>query len=148
VDDKPVVSGDYARVRRVFRAGDRVVLQLPMPPRLVVANERIDATRGCVAVARGPLVYAIEQPDQDGEVVLEDLRLDPTAPLTLEHREDLLDGVTVLHTRGAAVSPDPHPYGPYGATTPPSNPADLTLIPYYAWSNRGPHAMRVWIPTH
>ena len=24
---------------------------------------------------------------------------------------------------------------------------DLTLVPYYAWANRGADPMRVWIPT-
>ena len=24
---------------------------------------------------------------------------------------------------------------------------ELTLVPYYAWANRGPAPMRVWIPT-
>jgi DUF1680 family protein len=147
VDDKPVAAGDYARVRRVFQPGDQVVLQLPMSPRLVVSNDRMDATRGCVAVARGPLVYAIEQPDQQADVVLEDLRLDPAAGLTPEHRADLLGGVTVLRTSGAVVAASIDPYRPYGTTAPPAEPADLTLIPYCTWSNRGLHAMRVWIPT-
>ncbi|WP_460358281.1 hypothetical protein [Actinoallomurus acanthiterrae] len=26
-------------------------------------------------------------------------------------------------------------------------PVPITLVPYYAWANRGPHAMRIWIPT-
>jgi hypothetical protein len=28
----------------------------------------------------------------------------------------------------------------------PATPIPLTLIPYYAWANRGPSAMRVWLP--
>jgi uncharacterized protein len=122
VDDKPVPAGAYAGLRRVFQPGDRLLLELPMPPRQIVPDERVDALRGCVAIARGPLVYAIEQPDQPPGVTLEDIRVDPGAAVRPEHRPDLLGGVTVLRT------------------------ADLTLIPYYAWANRGPHAMRVWIP--
>jgi DUF1680 family protein len=122
VDGRPVAAGGYARLSRVFRPGDTVVLELPVPPRLLVPDDRVDAIRGCVAVARGPLIYAIEQPDQPAGTVLEDLRIDPATPLRPEHRPDLLDGVTVLHAPG------------------------LTLIPYYAWANRGQHPMRVWIP--
>jgi DUF1680 family protein len=124
VDGAPVVPG-YARLRREFRTGDRIVLDLPMPARLLTADHRVDAVRGCVAVARGPLVYALEQPDQ--EPILENLRIDSTAEIRAEHRPDLLGGITVLHADGA--------------------PTPLTLIPYYAWANRGQHAMRVWIPT-
>ena len=25
-------------------------------------------------------------------------------------------------------------------------PAELVFIPYYAWANRGQHAMQVWVP--
>jgi uncharacterized protein len=115
-------AGEYSRTSRVFRPGDQVVLELDLTPRLIVSDERVDATRGCAAVARGPLVYALEQPEHP-DAVLEDLRLDPAAPIHAEPRPDLLGGVTVLRSDG------------------------LTLIPYYAWANRGPHAMRIWIPT-
>lgn len=147
LDDAAVPAGGYARLRRPFRVGERVVLDLPMPPRLLVADDRVDAVRGCVAVARGPLVYAIEQPDQPPGVTLEDLRIDPAAPVRPEHRADLLDGVTVLHACGAvAAGPADSPYRRYGEPPPAMRPATITLIPYFAWGNRGPHAMRVWIP--
>ena len=147
LDGKPVAAGTYARMRRVFRVGERVTLDLPIEARLLVSGERVDATRGCVAVARGPLIYAIEQPDQAAGVTLEDLLIDPTVPLRAEHRPDLLDGVTALHTTGLVTTPTNSAYRPYGEQAPPGDPIPLTLIPYYAWANRGPHAMRVWIPT-
>ncbi|WP_329004610.1 glycoside hydrolase family 127 protein [Kribbella sp. NBC_00709] len=143
VDDKPVAAGDYAPVRRTFRAGDQVVLHLPMPPRLLVSNDRVDSTRGCFTVARGPLIYALEQPDQHPGVVLEDLRLNPAAEITTAHT-DLLGGVTILKAKGAVVPEALEPYRSH--STPSADPVDLTLIPYYTWANRGLHAMRVWIP--
>jgi DUF1680 family protein len=144
VDNRPVEAG-VATLRKVFRAGEQVVLVLPMSPRLLVSGERTDATRGCVTVARGPLVYAIEQPDQAATV--EDIRIDPAAPLRAEPHPDLLDGVTTLHTTGKAVSAAHSPYLLYGEQTADGRSIPITLIPYYAWANRGPHAMRVWIPT-
>lgn len=56
-------------------------------------------------------------------------------------------GVTVLRADGA-VTPGPtgELYREY-ATDQSRKPERLTLIPYYAWANRGQHAMRVWIPT-
>ncbi|MGN9840146.1 glycoside hydrolase family 127 protein [Nonomuraea sp. H19] len=148
LDGRPVAAGGYARTRRVFRPGDQVLLELPMTARLLTAAPQVDATRGCVAVARGPLVYAIEQADQPPGVILEDIRIDPSAPLRPEHRPDLLDGVTVLHTEGLVVAGEPAtPYPRYGRPAAAARATPVTLIPYFAWANRGPHAMRVWIPT-
>ncbi|GAB2493247.1 glycoside hydrolase family 127 protein [Promicromonospora xylanilytica] len=152
LDGDPVAAGTYARVTRRFAAGDSVVLDLPMAPRLTVADPRVDAVRGCVAVERGPLVYALEQPDQADGAVVNDLRIDAAAELSDEFRPDLLGGVTVVRARGAvAPGPEPDATTPYGPATTPSAPAvddvELTAIPYYAWANRGPQAMRVWIPT-
>ncbi|SEG99974.1 hypothetical protein SAMN05444920_114250 [Nonomuraea solani] len=144
---RPVAPGTYARTRRLFRPGDQVQLRMPMPARVLVADDRVDATRGCVAVMRGPLVYAIEQPDQPDGAVLEDLRINTEVPLEPEHLPDLLGGVIALRAAGAlAPGPAPTPYRPCEQPRPPAPPADLKLIPYYAWANRGPHAMRVWIP--
>ena len=43
-------------------------LELPMSPRFVQSHPYVDATRGCVAIERGPLVYCIEQADQTADV--------------------------------------------------------------------------------
>lgn len=149
LDGTPVRAGEYARVRRVFAAGDRLVLELPTPVRLLVADDRVDAARGCVAVMRGPVLYAAEQADQPDGVAVDDLRIDPAAPITATHRPDRLGGVVVLETRGGvARRPDtPTPYRRHDEPRPPVEPVDATLIPYYAWANRGPQPMRVWLPT-
>ena len=65
----------YVRVRRAWRPGMEVVLTLPMPPRVLAAHPRVDAVRGCVVWARGPIVYCLEQHDQPAGVALEDMRV-------------------------------------------------------------------------
>jgi DUF1680 family protein len=120
----------YARLEREWAAGDVVELRLPMPVRTTTAHPRVDAVRGCVAVERGPLVYAAEQADHDAPV--DDLRIDPAAPATAAYRPDLLVGVTVVTTRGSTDA---------------AGELDLVLVPYYAWANREAAPMRVWIPT-
>ena len=61
-------AGTYASVRRQWRVGDVVELALPMPVRFTAADERVDAVRGCLAIERGPLVYAVEAVDQAPDV--------------------------------------------------------------------------------
>jgi DUF1680 family protein len=128
-----------------------MVLDLPMTPRLTVADPRVDAVRGCVAIERGPLVYALEQPDQEDGAVVDDLRIDVAGALSDEFRPDLLGGVTVVRARGAVVpGPDADattPYAPVAASAPEATrEVTLTAVPYYAWANRGPQPMRVWVP--
>ncbi|MFD5947671.1 hypothetical protein ACFWAZ_10370 [Streptomyces collinus] len=57
-------------VTRAFRPGDEFRLELPVRPRWVTADPRVDAVRGTVAVQRGPLVYCAESVDRpDGHDV-------------------------------------------------------------------------------
>jgi DUF1680 family protein len=135
--------GTYARIRRAWQTGDVAELTLPMPVRLATADERIDAVRGCVAIERGPLVYAVEEADG---VPVDDLRLDPDAPLDAHHRPDLLDGVTVVTGRGTVARRDPHPWPYAGPAVSSETPAEITAVPYFAWANRGIGSMRVWLP--
>ena len=142
-------AGSYASIRRSWLDGETVELSLPMPIRIVEADERIDAVRGCVAMERGPLVFAIEQADLPDGVTVDDLRLDPSVPITAEHRLDLLGGVTVLEAHGRAVTaePDGWPYRPAGESeTPQGTDIAITAVPYFAWANRGIGPMRVWLP--
>ena len=79
VDGEPVAPGEYAELTRRWRAGDRVVLELDVSPRLTAPNPRIDAVRGCVALERGPVVYCLEEPDLPAGAELADVALDPAA---------------------------------------------------------------------
>lgn len=128
----------YAALDRTWRRGDVVDLALPMPVRRVVAHDAVEADRGRVALQRGPLVYAAEWPDHS-EGRVRNLMLPDDSPLTSEFRPDLLSGVTVVRGKAVALA-----YDVDGRVT--RREQQLTAIPYYAWANRGPGEMIVWIP--
>ena len=143
------VAGGYLRLDRAWSRGDLVELDLPMPARCVEAHPWIESTRGSVAIERGPLVYCLEQADHAG-MTLADLEIDVGAPLSSAWEPERLGGVAVIHGRGWEVDTSAwrgRLYRPLGSAPPASRrPAALTAIPYYAWANREPGAMRVWIP--
>jgi DUF1680 family protein len=138
LDGEAVTPGTYATVRRAWQPGDTVELELPMAVRVTAPDPRIDAVRGCVALERGPLVYAVEHPAAD------DLSLVTVGEP--EHRPDLLEGVTVIAV-GARVAQHVAQPWPYGTPDPAGTAAeDVTAVPYFAWANRGTGPMRVWLP--
>jgi len=110
-----------------------------MPIRRVVSHEAVEADRGRAALERGPIVYCVESPDNGGQAI--NLALADRAELTSQHRPELLGGVTVLRGQAMASS-----QGQDGSVT--AKPVELTAIPYYAWANRGPSEMAVWLPRH
>ncbi len=129
------VEKGYALVSRTWKDGDVVELSLPMPVRRVAANEAVEEDRGRVAVERGPLVYCAEGPDNDGRA--SNLVLADGAVLTAEARPDLLNGVVVIKGEAEALSEK--------AGKVVSEKKPVTLIPYYAWANRGRSEMTVWL---
>ncbi len=138
--------GTYLHLRRRWAPGSSVVLELPMPVRRTVAHPRVDAVRGCVAVERGPLVYCLEQADQPADVPVEDVRL-LDGECATAWNPDLLGGVTVVRMTGR-TAPNRAPLSQAKTADPwqSGDLASLTAIPYFAWANRGPGPMRVWIP--
>ncbi|RMI44973.1 glycoside hydrolase family 127 protein [Streptomyces triticirhizae] len=148
----------WLRLTRTWAAGDTVELTLDLAPRFTLADPRVDAARGCVAVERGPLVYcveAIDQPKLPAGLGLDDLVVDTAAGIGRAERDDLPGGVTGL-TLTARPRPRPEPddaapWWPYRSLddapgAPGGEPLTLTAIPYHAWANREVSAMRVWLP--
>jgi DUF1680 family protein len=66
-----------------------------MDARLIEPHPAIEATRGCLAVERGPLVYCVEQADQ-GDAPVAELELDPSRPMESRWAPELLEGVVVV----------------------------------------------------
>jgi DUF1680 family protein len=147
-----VKPGAYLALKRTWKAGDTVRLKLQVEARATVAHPRALENQGRVAIERGPLVYLLEQADQNpGVNVLESvLRLsaDPARDFLPEYRSDLLGGVMVLKHRGATAALSYEGLPLYRAFDPREKvagaEAELTLIPYYGFANRGPSAMQVW----
>jgi DUF1680 family protein/galactose mutarotase-like enzyme len=128
----------YATIRRTWRSGDRVTLELPMEVRTVTARPEVRSATGRFAFQRGPLVYAAEGPDNGGRAA--NLVLDPKGAYETSTAGDLLGGVTTIKGRATAAIRD----DVLGLRT---VDASVVAIPYYAWAHRGPAEMNVWFPT-
>ena len=126
-----VKESGYAVIRREWRAGDRIELELPMPVQMVVGNDKVAALTGLVAVERGPLVYCAEGVDNTGK--LAGLIVPPATVLQVAKKPDLLNGVCVITGEGLWQAAGAEPVS--GA---------FTLVPYYSWNHRGQGEMRVW----
>lgn len=144
--DLPPQQG-YLAITRTWRPGDMVELNLAMPVQAVWAHPAVRQMQGRVALQRGPLVYCLEGVDNKVDN-LDRIALDPTqvAGFALEHRSDLLGGVTVLQGTGQLIDDAGwHEQVLYrynqSATTQSVN---VTAVPYCVWDNREAGEMRVW----
>lgn len=148
VDSEPVDG--WLRLDRAWTPGAVVELVLPLDVRFTTPDPRVDAIRGSAAVERGPLVYCLEGVDHDG-FRLDDVVLDPFAGATVHTDPDTLGGIVTVRL-GGARRPRATGWWPYGSASAPApevapEPVPLLAVPYFAWGNREPGAMRVWIPT-
>lgn len=118
------VEKGYAILERTWKDGDQVTLKLEMPVQMVAADPRVKEDEGLRAIQRGPVVYCLEEADNaegfDSLFLTENTRFETSA------LPDKLGGIVEI----SAVNGAGH----------------LTYIPYYAWDNRAPGKMKVWIP--
>jgi uncharacterized protein len=127
-EPEPVkLENGYAVLRRAWKTGDEVELDLPMPVRRVAAHAAVKDLAGQVAVERGPIVYCVEGVDHEGRVL--DLALPDDVRLDASFDAGFAGGVIVV--RGQARRGDQR--------------VELRLIPHFAWANRGVTEMTVWI---
>jgi DUF1680 family protein len=150
VDGAPAVAAvrdGWLQLTRTWRPGQEVVLDLPMPARLVVSHPAVDATRGAVAAVRGPVVHCLEQTDSPAPVDDVVVHAVDAAPPSGGHAVDpfLRHAVTAHVSRRPAPSDDPYPAADRTDPPTPSTTTPVALVPYHLWANREPGAMRVWL---
>jgi len=157
VNGRPVAGelagGSYAEIGRTWRPGDSVRLGLPMPMRRVECHPYVADNAGRVALLRGPLLYCVEGADNPG-LDLRDLALPGGGELCAAFRPDLLGGTVALRGPAAIVPPGEGWEGCLYRTAQARGPSpigldrvELSAIPYYAWANRQPGPMQVWLRT-
>lgn len=132
-----MVNG-YAVIKKTWKKGDVVLLNLPMPVRRILAIDDVKEARNRVALQRGPLVYCFEHPDNYGKAM--NILIPDNITFNAEFKPDLLNGIVVLQAEApvATVSDD--------GLNISSAKRRITAIPFYSWANRGKGQMQVWVP--
>jgi len=150
IDGKPaeitLTPGTYAAIERTSR-GMTVELSLDMPAQLIESHPLVEETMNQVAVKRGPIVYCLESNDLPSDISLSNIRVPSDVKWKPRHSAALLDGVTTLEGTLLARKAgdwDGKLYREFNR--PEARQIPAKLIPYFAWSNRGPSEMTVWIP--
>ena len=122
----------YMTIDRTWQQGDVVTFTLPMPVQHVVANNAVAADQGLVAIERGPIVYCMEGVDNPDSFTALFAPDDAVATVSDANIATYaFKGITLagkMKSTGTAAD------------------ATLTLVPYYAWNNRGRGLMQVWMP--
>jgi len=142
--DLDAASNDgYAAIRREWQKGDRVELDLDMSISRLFANPQVRQDIGRVALARGPLIYCVEETDNAGQ--LHRITLPRTAEIEAHPEPNLLGGVVTLSATGSRETAENWDNGLYRTEAPAVEQAKLKAVPYYAWDNRDPGEMVVWL---
>ena len=127
----------YMNIDRQWKKGDVVTLSFDMHPRLIAANEKVLADRDRMAVQRGPLVYCAEWTDNK-DIDIFSLLMPCKTHLTVSEGKSFCGAQSILaEIQKLSYDNEGKLY---------TSPSSLTLIPYYAWANRGSGKMEVWLP--
>jgi DUF1680 family protein len=87
----------YVEITRTWRAGDKLELQFPMQVRKVETDANVKDDAGKYAVEYGPLVYCMEEVDNQ--------TFASPQSFTVEWRPDLLSGVNVIRSQECMLIP-------------------------------------------
>jgi DUF1680 family protein len=141
-----IKSGEYLSLNRNWKTGDKIAIDLPMPVKLLEANPLVEETRNQVAVKRGPVVYCLESVDNP-TIKVKSIALSTKA--SLKPQVITIDNTPMMALAGEGkvigeTDWSNQLYREVSDKTPAS--AQIRLIPYFAWANRGRSEMEVWIP--
>lgn len=142
------VRDGYVEISREWTSGDTVDLEFPVEIQRITSHPKLASNAGQIALQRGPFIYCIEDADFESGVLDVSLPRDAKIAAKMEKISTSLPGseMVVLESRALSSAPptDPALYAPVSNAVP----AEISFraVPYFAWDNRAPGAMRVWIP--
>jgi DUF1680 family protein len=140
----PVEKG-YACLHRVWQPGDTVTLALDMPVEVLESHPAVLMNGGRIALQRGPLVYCVEDVDQPVSVFR--LAIPDDVQWATAELPEVLDGIVAIDGQALALDLAEWTDTLYRPVAPIIHERiPLRAIPYYAWDNREPGAMTVWLP--
>lgn len=144
VDTAANCKKGYLALDREWKTGDTLTLDIPLTPRVIWPHPEIRQDAGRAALARGPLLYCLE--NADNAFSLNRVRLNPDAAVMAVFKPDILGGVTVLKVKSPVAETADWNGDLYRDAVPKLMEKEITAVPYFAWDNREPGEMLVWLP--
>lgn len=154
-------EGRYEAVVGIWKKGAVIERTFDMTPRLVEANPLVEENKNQVAVKRGPIVYCLENVDIDASGVASSAKdkhgrvsvNDIVIPVDIQWTEvkKTIDGHEFVALQGDAYLSEKDAAASwkgqlYRTLSPTQKKVRVTMIPYYAWDNRGSDVeMSVWL---
>jgi DUF1680 family protein len=137
------IENGYLLIKREWDNGDSITLDLEMPVTLIEANPKVRQNIGKTAVMRGPVVYCLEEADNGKELFK--IHLGDNPDFVCRYEADFLGGVAALYSTGKKQRDwdGDTLYRP--AVEGAWDEIKLRWIPYYAWANRTPGEMILWV---
>ncbi|WP_019637069.1 glycoside hydrolase family 127 protein [Paenibacillus fonticola] len=140
-----VIERGYIKLRRQWREGDRVTLQLPMSVQRIASHPKVHENAGKVALQRGPVVYCLEEVDNGADLTDIRLNLSSSSDFKAEYRDDLLGGVVIIRAEGERSDLRYWEGKLYDGFQPAYVTVPVVAVPYAHWGNRKPGEMLVWM---
>lgn len=134
-------EGGYARLKRIWKQGDRVELNLDIQAKLMQSNPLVRSNAGKVAIQRGPLVYCLEEMDNGANLSAISIPVD--AKLEASFDPDTAGGAVVI--KANAFRTEEWKGELYSTAKINEKPVTVEAVPYCVWGNRKPGEMSVWI---
>lgn len=139
VNGKPTklsVHKGFATISRKWSAGDVVELTLPMPIRYSKAIEQVADDRGKICISKGPILYCAEEFGNEAQMLNLAIPENNPAQDAGLSTDERIKNIPLIKTQAIEKLKEGE------------REVSLSLLPYFAWNNRGNGAMQMWFPTN
>jgi len=136
----------YVGLKGEWSTGDKIELVMDMPATLIESNPLVEETKNQVAVKRGPIVYCLESIDMQVKEKIFDVSIPSSIKFHPASTKINNGNVVALEGEARVLQNNNWKKVLYKEVNTTMKPVKIKLIPYYAWANRGPSDMTVWMP--
>ena len=139
-------SGKYYCIKRSWSHSDVIELYLDMDIKFMMSHPYVMNNYRRAAIKRGPLVYCLEQTDNSYDVW--NIAISPDEKFEIFYDPAVLDGIPIIKGKGYFIDDSLWRNNLYVSSRKMFKKYVETVIkaiPYYAWANREPGPMIVWI---
>ena len=151
--NQPVIGADgwtmqdgYCYIKKDWKESETIEFDFPMEAALFMASDKVREDAGKAAVARGPIVYCLEEVDNGADLHLLSIAADPA--ITVADKEICGQKIKAIEVSGLREHKGSDAALYHKLQEAEKVNVTLSYVPYYMWANRGENEMQVWTRYH